>query len=193
MTALVDALKAKYGTPANALRALGMPMSLLGGRHAMDEGLSTDELASLRKLLAKDDASENESASPADRLHKILAGKLSPEELKRVGELLEQLSAPGEEEDEEGERADGDPRDLGDEYEVEDEEPSEPSFRKSRNLEPGKTAMDAGFFSRYPAAARVTSDGGLWVCRPENAPRPSQSVAQDADFYSRFPAARRIA
>ncbi len=183
MSLLVDALREKYASPAEVMRKLGLPTAILG----YDAG---------RPRRARDEEPEAvESSDPAERLFSILKGKLSPAELERVAELLGALSG-SEEEGEEGEeeRADNDPRDLGDEYEVNDESPAEPSFKRSRSLEPGRTAMDGGgFFGRYPNLRRVSTGGDLWACQPENAPRPQTTIAQDNDFYSRFPLVQRIA
>ena len=91
---ILTALKARYKSPAHVMAALGLDASLLRTPCGRDE--------------------EGEELSPAQRLHAILKGKLSAQELDVVGKLLAQLSGP---EDEEGE-----PDEDDDDYYSEDEE-----------------------------------------------------------------------
>lgn len=74
-----------------------------------------------RRRTARDDGNSNlpaesgpkateDEGDPADRLVELLSGKRSPEEVDEIVSLVAKLAG-------EGERADGDPRDLGDDYE----------------------------------------------------------------------------
>lgn len=182
MNAITDALRRKYKSPAEVCRALGIPQSVLYGRHALDEELE-------------------EPKTPAERLHRILKDKLSPEEMKAVSELLEQLAKAEPDDEEEEERADNDDRDPGDEFE---EDPAEDGI--GENFDPKgmpKNAMDeaarSAFNERFPNAARISTDcafgfdhSGAPRYRAAGKPFQGLSSAQEADFFERFPNLRRI-
>ncbi len=78
-------------------------------RHFKNPGAAMNSLIAFDKFLklkrgARDE--EPEDADPAERLHRMLAGKLSPEELKEVGEILLEIAqsqAQGEAEEDDAE------------------------------------------------------------------------------------------
>lgn len=182
MSAIIEALKKKHGTPAGVMKALGLPVSLLYGG-ALDEEPELD---------------------PAERLHRLLKGKLSAEELKAVGELLEQLA--NAEDEEEPTEAEEEKRleKIGDEFDDTDEDDAERVEKlddvvtRDRLYTPklGKTAMDAAdalaFDTRFPAAPAVNTRGLFAAVPDRGEPRKVQSAAQAAAFDARFPNARKI-
>lgn len=177
---IVNGLSQHFRTPQEALASFYAFDAMLKGKRAKDE---------------------EEAEDPAQQLFALLKGKLSPEELERVGELLSELSGAGEE-SEEGERADGDDRPGlkdHDEFE-EDEEPGAAKYTYdpdkaqgggidfgSRNISRVQTvrkvpaikkigedsAAKIAFDQRFPNLQRIDTTLSLFYCTPDRpAPRP---------------------
>lgn len=215
MNAIIDALRAKYRTPADVMRSLGLDASLLNSRDRATEYLKPLKPArdiSRETLSGERDDEEIATDDPAERLHALLRDKLSEEELKAVGEILLEM-AQGEEaeEDEDEARADGDEREgMRDHDDFEEDEEPEPEERaRSKDAALGARrgvkgvrragAMDEAaalaFDARYPALARVSVDTSIVPLRHDGSIQnvtPRKSSDASASFAARFPALKRL-
>ena len=221
MNAIVDALRARYRTPREALIALDLDPDLLNKPYfARDEDRTAEYLKPLKPardvsreaLTGERDDEEIAQDDPAERLHAILRDKLSEEALREVGEILfEMATAESDEDDEDDEdeteleREDGFEETSADEA----EEPWRKLSARSKDSALGAKrgvkgvsragAMDAAsqlaFDARYPSLARVSVDTGIVPLRHDGSIQnvtPRKSSAGSASFDARFPALKRL-
>jgi hypothetical protein len=176
---IVKAIKAKYRTPAAAMAQLGLDAGLLRTCKRKDEGDPKERLLAYLRDLGVQEA-----------------------DLKKIEAMLS-----GEPDQDDGRRADGDPRDLPDQYETEDEaEIPAPvkEAQRSADLVANRGPLDR-FGSRLRAAGvEADSDTGpganlrrvaralLGKTGPIMSKKPDEPAAMDAaaaeaSFRARFP------
>jgi hypothetical protein len=183
MSILIDALREKYRSPADALRALGLPTTLLG----YDAG---------PRRRACDEDPEPEAVESAGEE----SPQLSVEELALVREVLAAYAEAKEKEpEEEGEEGGESEREKYDEFEPDGEDEAHGiTAGANRVATPSRvkhTAMDEAqvtFDERYPGLSRVDirSDG---VCYDEGGhrmdasqPRVRRTSAADDERFARM-------
>jgi hypothetical protein len=211
MNAIVDALRAKYRTPQDALKALGLSPALLARDGRTCRGRD-DDLRDESRVREEDGprAVEDEDGDPAEELHRLLAENLSPAELKRACELLTELASGGEEDKGEGEEAEERSRRIRekyDAYEPEESEDEEEALGLAKaEREDTSGPMKPSFWERGANSRGVNLDDppAQATSLRENLARVGRTLkgdlgrkpagAQDAareDFHRRFPRAPR--
>ena len=107
---IVTALKARYRSPYEVMKKLGLDAALLR-QPCRDEG--------------------EEELSPTDKLRAIFASKYTPDQVEALMKIVAQIPAAGGDDEGEERRADNDRRDLGDEFEDDAEDEVERIPRRS--------------------------------------------------------------